>query len=63
MPAEFDDYAASYQKLLSDPLRERFAPGSQFFTRRKWDLLKGFSEPSQRSYREPEVARRWMWVR
>jgi SAM-dependent methyltransferase len=42
MPAEFDDYAASYQKLLNDPLRERFAPGSQFFVRRKWELLKGF---------------------
>ncbi|MFL6351607.1 MAG: class I SAM-dependent methyltransferase [Bryobacteraceae bacterium] len=42
MPAEFDEYAASYQKLLHDPLRERFAPGSQFFTRRKWELLKGF---------------------
>jgi SAM-dependent methyltransferase len=42
MPAKFDDYAACYQQLLSDPLRERFAPGSQFFTRRKWELLKGF---------------------
>jgi SAM-dependent methyltransferase len=42
MSAEFDDYAASYQKLLHDPLRERFAPGSQFFIRRKWELLKGF---------------------
>jgi SAM-dependent methyltransferase len=42
MPAEFDEYAASYQKLLHDPLRERFAPGSQFFTRRKWELLQRF---------------------
>jgi SAM-dependent methyltransferase len=42
MSAEFDDYAASYQKLLHDPLRERFAHGSQFFTRRKWELLKNF---------------------
>ena len=42
MPAEFDEYAASYQQLLNDPLRERFASGSQFFMRRKWDLLKAF---------------------
>src|SRR5438270_7569259 len=42
MPVEFDEYAASYQKLLHDPLRERFASGSQFFILRKWELLKRF---------------------
>lgn len=42
MPVEFDEYAASYQKLLRDPLRERFASGSQFFSLRKWELLRNF---------------------
>ena len=40
MPAEFDGYAAEgYSKLLSDPLRERFA-GSEFFFQRKLILLR-----------------------
>ncbi len=42
MPVEFDEYAASYQKLLRDPFRERFASGAQFFILRKWELLKNF---------------------
>ncbi len=42
MSAEFDDYAASYRQLLSDPLCDRFASGSQFFVFRKWELLKRF---------------------
>ncbi|MGI8958284.1 MAG: class I SAM-dependent methyltransferase [Bryobacteraceae bacterium] len=58
MPAEFDEYAASYQKLLHDPLRERFAPGSQFFTRRKWELLKGFL--SDRNV--PTAEQKWLDV-
>ncbi|HXI40199.1 MAG TPA: class I SAM-dependent methyltransferase [Bryobacteraceae bacterium] len=39
MPAEFDKYAASYQELLDDPIRNRFAPGSAFFFERKWILI------------------------
>src|SRR5579859_3388633 len=39
MPAEFDKYAASYQALLDDPIRNRFAPGSSFFFERKWTLI------------------------
>jgi SAM-dependent methyltransferase len=58
MPAEFDDYAASYQKLLHDPLRERFAPGSQFFTRRKWELLQRFLG----GRRVPTIDQRWLDV-
>lgn len=42
MPVEFDEYAASYQKLLNDPLREKFGGGSHFFVSRKWELLKNF---------------------
>jgi SAM-dependent methyltransferase len=38
--AEFDKYADEYSKLLHDPIRERFAPGSDFFFVRKWDVLK-----------------------
>jgi SAM-dependent methyltransferase len=39
MPAEFDKYAATYQELLDDPIRNRFAPGSSFFFERKWMLI------------------------
>src|SRR5438045_1060614 len=42
MPAEFDQYAAQYRALLRDPIREKFAPGSQFFMQRKWELLESF---------------------
>jgi len=38
--AEFDKYADEYSKLLHDPIRERFAPGSDFFFVRKWDVLR-----------------------
>jgi SAM-dependent methyltransferase len=37
---EFDDYARDYEKLLHDPIRERFAPASKFFFERKWVLLQ-----------------------
>ncbi len=42
MPSEFDNYAAKYQELLRDPIRDKFAPGSQFFMLRKWWLLHDF---------------------
>jgi ubiquinone/menaquinone biosynthesis C-methylase UbiE len=31
----FDDYATKYDELLHDPLRDRFAGGSEFFIRQK----------------------------
>lgn len=37
---EFDQHAERYEELLNDPIRERFAPGSQFFRLRKWELLQ-----------------------
>jgi SAM-dependent methyltransferase len=36
---EFDQYAKQYAKLLDDPIRTRFAPGSGFFFERKRELL------------------------
>jgi len=39
MPTEFDKYAATYEELLNDPIRNRFAPGSAFFFERKWLLI------------------------
>jgi len=38
--AEFDRYAASYDELLSDPLRSRFARDPLHFHRRKWLLIQ-----------------------
>lgn len=40
MKAEFDEYARDYERLLKDPIRERFASGSDFFHWRKWILLQ-----------------------
>src|SRR5262245_48400279 len=39
---EFDRYAADYEELLRDPIRDRFAESSDFFHRRKWDVLSDF---------------------
>jgi len=58
MPAEFDDYAARYSELLRDPIRERFAPGSNFFMERKWVLLA--SVLARRGWRLDQ--RRWLDV-
>ena len=44
MTAEFDRLAAEYEKLLEDPLRDYFAPGSGFFVTRKLDMLLGFAK-------------------
>ena len=32
MKAEFDGYARDYERLLKDPIRERFASSSEFFS-------------------------------
>ena len=40
MDQEFDQFSSDYSTLLHDPIRERFAPGSQFFHERKWLLLR-----------------------
>jgi SAM-dependent methyltransferase len=40
--SEFDLYAASYSRLLQDPLRDRFAGDSAFFHLRKWMLIRDF---------------------
>jgi SAM-dependent methyltransferase len=40
--AEFDQYAASYSRLLRDPIRDSFASQSEFFHRRKWMLIRDF---------------------
>lgn len=40
--AEFNEYAEDYEKLLKDPIRDRFAPGSEFFHRRKLVLIQDY---------------------
>ncbi len=37
---EFDQYASSYDKLLDDPLRNRFASDPLHFHRRKWFVIE-----------------------
>lgn len=37
---EFDGFSASYEDLLRDPIRDRFAGKSDFFHRRKRDLIR-----------------------
>ena len=44
MKPEFDSYAGAYEKLLQDPIRDRFAAGSEYFHRRKADLIQEFFE-------------------
>jgi SAM-dependent methyltransferase len=39
---EFDQYAPTYSTLLRDPVRDRFACGSDFFHQRKWALIRDF---------------------
>ena len=43
MNAEFDRLAGQYQELLKDPLRDYFAPGSDFFVSRKLDVMLDFA--------------------
>ncbi|MCO6456393.1 MAG: class I SAM-dependent methyltransferase [Pirellulaceae bacterium] len=39
---EFDQYADQYEQLVHDPIRNRFARGSEFFALRKWHLLRDY---------------------
>jgi len=39
---EFDKYAASYEVLLKDPVRDRFGGGPVFFQERKRDLIQAY---------------------
>jgi SAM-dependent methyltransferase len=43
MNQEFDRLAPEYKELLNDPVREYFAPGSEFFLTRKIDMLLDFA--------------------
>ena len=42
MSAEFDRYAAEYEQLLRDPIRDRFTAGTRFFHERKIEVLQAF---------------------
>lgn len=42
MSAEFDRYAAQYDELLRDPIRDRFTSGPRFFHQRKVEVLESF---------------------
>jgi SAM-dependent methyltransferase len=43
MNAEFDGFAADYDDLLKDPLRDWFSPDGGFFVSRKVDVLLGLA--------------------
>jgi SAM-dependent methyltransferase len=43
MNREFDHLAPKYRELLDDPVREFFAPGSDFFLTRKVDMMREFA--------------------
>lgn len=58
MPQEFDQYANEYEELLRDPIREKFAPGSKFFSDRKWKLIQDFFARQNR----PLSVLRWLDV-
>jgi SAM-dependent methyltransferase len=58
MPAEFDNYAAAgYEKLLQDPLRQRFGE-PHFFFERKLTLLRALYEQHAR----PTESASWLDV-
>lgn len=58
MPAEFDRYAAEYDELLRDPIRDGFSGHAQYFHERKWDLIQSFFQRRKR-----DTARsRWLDV-
>ena len=45
---EFDQFSTSYEKLLDDPIRDRFSPGgTQFFHLRKRDLIRAYFRRKQ----------------
>jgi len=41
-PTTFDDYASTYETLISDPIRDRFASRSRFFFERKIQIVRDF---------------------
>jgi SAM-dependent methyltransferase len=45
---EFDNYSDSYEELLRDPIRDRFAGSSAFFHTRKRDLVRDYFRSSGR---------------
>jgi SAM-dependent methyltransferase len=47
--AEFDPFAGNYDEMLADPLRTRFASSSEFFHRRKLEVLRGRLSAAGRS--------------
>jgi SAM-dependent methyltransferase len=47
----FDEYARQYDELLHDPLRDKFAGGSDFFIRQKCRIVSRRLPPSRRSLR------------
>ena len=40
--AEFDQYAADYDGMLRDPMRDGFVANREFYHRRKWLLIQSF---------------------
>lgn len=55
---EFDRYAPTYRDLLREPIRDRFAANSTFFTERKWLLLRDYFARAGR----PTDAMSWLDV-
>jgi len=43
-PPAFDNYANDYDALIHDPIRDKFASGSQFFFKRKLEVIQSFFE-------------------
>lgn len=41
-PPDFNAYAAGYDELLRDPIREKFAATNRFFVARKLQVIRGF---------------------
>jgi SAM-dependent methyltransferase len=46
MKPEFDRFADDYSELLRDPIRDFFAPTTEFFFERKWELLIDYMKES-----------------
>ena len=53
---EFDDYAANYDELTRNPIRDRFAENKVFFHTRKWSLIEDFFRQRQ----TPLSDKRWL---
>jgi len=50
--AEFDAWSASYEELLKDPVRDRFARSCDFFHRRKRDIIREYFAAKSGSTRD-----------